>query len=244
VFLCVNIAKFEQTGMLCERGRKYSNGHMRVAYRQRDRLRERDKLMHTRIHDSCNVCKCDCNKQSQSVYTQALEETGQKEEPANWRRRLKDGDKEGDKERLRVTPRDRSREGEREVRERDRKERETTKENILVPNPETQSCGQTRRKRQASRIHFPFPIFDYTRRLYTRISRCQECLHYPLMAYGGSVCLSVIVFYVAQVAITARPSRNFAGFPPRGWLLVLSCCLHQCDFPAPCTMGRAPRCVG
>ena len=57
MFPCVNIAKFEQTGMLCERGRKYSNGHMRVSYRQRDRLRERDKLMHPRIHDSCKTNK-------------------------------------------------------------------------------------------------------------------------------------------------------------------------------------------
>ena len=135
MFLCVNIAKFEQTGMLCERGRKYSNGHMRVSYRQRDRLRERDKLMHPRIHDSCNVCKCECNIQSQSDYTQALEETDQKKEPANWRRRLKDGDKEGDKERFRVIPSDRSREGEREVRERDRKERETTREKHLSCTP-------------------------------------------------------------------------------------------------------------
>ena len=157
MFLCVNIAKFEQTGMLCERGRKYSNGHMRVAYRQRDRLRERDKLMHTRIHDSCNVCKCDCNKQSQSVYTQALEETGQKEEPANWRRRLKDGDKEGDKERLRVTPRDRSREGEREVRERDRKERETTKEKHLSAKPRNTKLRTDEKKTAGLTNSLPIP---------------------------------------------------------------------------------------
>jgi hypothetical protein len=137
---------------------------------------------------------------------------------------------------------DRERERERCEKETEKKERQPEK-NILVAHPEKQSCGQTGRKRQASRIHFPFPIFDLTWRLYTRISRYQECLHYPLMAFGVSVCLSVIVFYLAQVAITARLSRNFAGFPPRGWLLVLSCCLHRCGFPAPCTMRRAPGCV-
>jgi len=84
--------------------------------------------------------------------------------------------------------------------------------------------------RQASRIHFPFPIFDFTRRLHTSISRCQEGLHYPLMAFGVSVCFSVIVLFVAQVAITARLSRTFAGFPPCGWLLVLCCCLHRGGF--------------
>ena len=97
--------------------------------------------------------------------------------------------------------------------------------------------------RQVSRLHFPFPICDLTQCLYTRISRCQQGLHYRPMTFGVSVCLSVIVLYFAQVAITACLSRNFACFLPRGWLLVLSFCLHLCGFPAACTMGRAPGCV-
>ena len=70
---------------------------------------------------------------------------------------MKDGDKEGDKERLRVTPRDRSREGEREVRERDRKERETTREKHLSGTPRNTKLLTDRKKTAGLTNSLPIP---------------------------------------------------------------------------------------
>jgi len=97
------------------------------------------------------------------------------------------------------------------------------------------SCFHPQGFRQASRFDSPFLICKLPRRLYTRISRCQEGHHYTLMALGVSVCLTNDVLYLAQAAITAHLSRRFGCFPFGA---------NSLCFSAACTRGRAPGCVG